>query len=133
MIVMPIWLQLLFLLGFPIMFFVVLAAWIIDHVWLTPKESKTIKKACRKKKPLAIFASDDGYIDVKMLDFTGLEGYASTSKKKKDKWTGFFARSIEENKGNEEKEKEKEKKISQLINKLSSRKAFFRLESLLIS
>jgi len=126
MIVMPIWLQLLFLLGFPIMFFVTLAAWIIDYIWLTPKEAKIVKKAARKKLPLVVLGGDDGYADLDVLQKRGKAGYGSTSKKPKDAWTGFYARSVEEEREPTNEEKEKEKAIVRLINKLSSRKLFLR-------
>jgi len=99
---MPVWLQLLFLLGFPIMFFVTLAAWIIDHIWFTPKESKALKKAARKKKPIIPVAFDNGQIELKVCKEIGDEGYIKTD----DGWIGFLARPIAQgNPGNKNVEK----------------------------
>ena len=127
---MPVWVSLMFLVGIPFALAIVIVAWIIDHVWLTPKEAKIIKKAARKKKPLVIMGSDDGYADFEILENVGREGYASTSKKQKGKWIGFFARSIQDestdSEAMKEEEQKKEKKLGRLINKLSSRKLFLR-------
>lgn len=120
---MVVWLQLFFLIGFPVMFFVTLALWVIDHVWLTPDESKIIKKAKRKKRPLVIHVGDEGYAKFEILETLGPEGYTSTSKKSKQKWLGFFPRvpqSIEIEDG------KKEAKIAAFINKLATKKAFLK-------
>jgi len=125
---MPLWLELVFLLGFPIALILTVVAWVIDHVFLTPQEAKLIKKAARKKKPVVFLGSDDGYADLEMLAFTGKGGYAATSKEPKKRWTGFFARSVDEEQSEETKteQKDKETRIAAFINKLASRKLFLR-------
>ncbi len=89
---MPVWLQLLFLYGFPSILVIVLVAWAIDSFWLTPKESKLIKKATRKKRLVAAVGYDNGQCDLKMADHLGDEGYARMN----DGWTGFLGRNVVE-------------------------------------
>lgn len=120
---MDLWLQMFFLIGFPAMFFVTIALWAIDHIWLTPDESKIIKKAKRKKRPLVIHVGDEGYAKFEILETLGPEGYASTSKKSKQKWMGFFPRTPRSTEIEAEK---KEAKIASFINKLASKKAFLK-------
>jgi len=85
---MDLWLQLFFLIGFPTLFFVTLAVWAIDHIFLTPQESKIIKKAKRKKKPVVPVAFDDGQVEFKIVKEIGDEGYIRTE----DDWIGFLPR-----------------------------------------
>lgn len=118
---MPMWMQLMFLIGIPLALILTNLAWILNHVFLTPKECKIIKKASRKKKGAVMLGSDDGYADLESLDITGKSGYSATSKKPEDRWVGFHARSIEE-----PEETSREKRIAQYINKLASRKMFLR-------
>lgn len=87
---MPLWLQLFFLIGIPLILVAVIAAWIIDYFWLTPKEAKAVKKATRKKKPLIPVAFDNGRIEFKVAKEIGDEGYVKTE----DGWVGFLPRPI---------------------------------------
>jgi len=97
---MPAWLSLMFLVGIPFALAIVIVAWIIDHVWLTPKEAKILKKATRKKKPLIVAAFDNGQCGFKIAKEIGDEGYIKTE----DKWVGFLPRPISEgNPGEDEK------------------------------
>jgi hypothetical protein len=97
------WLQLFFLVGWPILFFIVLIAWIIDHVWLTPEESKIIKKATRKKRGLTLAGFDNRQAEFKMDKEVGEEGYRVME----DGWIGLDARPVAE--GNPEPDKELDK------------------------
>jgi len=85
---MDLWLQLFFLFGFPAMFFVTIILWAIDHIWLTPDESKAIKKAKRKKRPVVPVAYDNGQVEFKVAKEIGDEGYIRTE----DDWIGFLPR-----------------------------------------
>jgi len=111
----------------PILLFVVLpiivGAWLVWEKWLTPQESKIIRKASRQKKAIDFLASDDGYGDFTINEVVGKGGYAETSKEEKKKWTGFFARSISETEMQTDK---KEDAIANLMNKLASRKLYLR-------
>lgn len=90
---MPLWLQMFFLFGFPAAFFITIALWAIDHIWLTPQESKAIKKAKRKKKPVVPVAFDNGQVEFKVVKEIGDEGYIKTE----DGWIGFLPRPIASN------------------------------------
>ena len=94
---MDLWLELLFLVGFPLILVVTNLIWIIDHVWLTPQESKIIKRAKRKKKPVVPVAFDNGQCEFKIADEIGDEGYVKTE----DKWVGFLPRPVAGNPGEE--------------------------------
>lgn len=120
---MDLWLQLFFLIGFPTMFFLTLAIWAIDHIWLTPQEAKIIKKAKRKKKPVVIHVGDEGHAKFEILEILGPEGYASTSKDRKQKWLGFFPRIPP---SEEIEKKNTEAKIADFINKLATKKSFLK-------
>lgn len=87
---MPLWLELLFLVGFPAALVITVLLWIIDHVWLTPQESKIIKKAKRKKKPVVAVAFDNGQVEYKLAKEVGHEGYIKTD----DDWIGFLPRPV---------------------------------------
>jgi hypothetical protein len=87
---MPFWLQLFFLFGIPIICILTNAGWIIDHIWLTPKESKTIKRATRKKRPLVDVSFDTGVTEYKVVKEIGDEGYV----KCEDGWIGFLPRAV---------------------------------------
>jgi len=98
---MPAWVSLMFLVGIPFALAIVIVAWIIDHVWLTPKEAKAVKTAARKKKPLIVAAFDNGRCSFKVAKEIGDEGYIKTE----DKWVGFLPRPIAEgNPGNKDEE-----------------------------
>jgi len=73
------WLQFFFLFDF-VVYIVLIAAWIIDHFWLTPKESKALKKAARKKMPIIPVAFDNGQIELKVCKELGDEGLATLEK-----------------------------------------------------
>jgi len=83
------WLQFFFLFDF-VVYIVLIIAWIIDHFWLTPKESKALKKAARKKKPIIPVAFDNGQIELKVCKELGDEGYIKTD----DGWIGFLPRPV---------------------------------------
>jgi hypothetical protein len=70
------------------------AIWFVWEHWLTPLESKDIRRAARKKRPLVLLGGDDGYADVKDAPFSGPEGILQTKKKGKTKehWTGALPR-----------------------------------------
>jgi len=89
--ILPTWLQFFFLFDF-IVYIILVAAWIIDHFWLTPNESGEIKWATRKKRPLDILYYDNGQCEIKATKETSEEGYH----KLKNKWIGFNARPIVE-------------------------------------
>ena len=84
---------LIFFIGIPFAFILTIIVWFVDHVWLTPQESKIIKKATRKKKPVVPVASDVGQIELKIVEEIGDEGYIRT----KDDWVGFLPRPITSN------------------------------------
>jgi len=112
------------LYGFPILLLVcigIIAAWYIWEHWMTPQESKTIRKATRKKRPIAIHVGDEGFAKIEVLDFIGKEGFASTKKDSTDKnqFSGFFARSSPE-----EPTSDAKSKIASFINKLASKKVY---------
>jgi len=90
---MDLWLQLFFLIGFPTLFVLTLVVWAIDHIFLTPQESKIIKKAKRKKKPVVPVAFDNGQVEFKVVKEIGDEGYIKTE----DGWIGFLPRPITSN------------------------------------
>jgi len=90
---MPLWLQYLFLFGFPTFWAITLIVWFIDHAFLTPKESKVLKKAKRKKKPIVPVAFDNGQIEFKVAKEIGDEGYVKTE----DNWIGFLPRPVSSN------------------------------------
>ena len=111
------------LYGFPITLLAIagiISAWIIWEKWMTPQESKTIRKATRKKRPIAIHVGDEGFAKIEILDFIGKEGFASTKKDStdKDQFLGFFARSPSE------EPSDKKGKIAAFINKLASKKVY---------
>jgi len=85
---MPFWLQMFILFGIPIICIITNAGWIIDYIWLTPKESKTIKRATRKKRPLIDVSFDTGITEYKIAKEIGDEGYV----KAEDGWIGFLPR-----------------------------------------
>jgi len=87
---MPMWLELVFLLGFPVAFILTIIIWAVDYIWFTPKESKIIKKATRKKKPLLDIGFDNGQTEYKIAKKIGDEGYIETE----DGWIGFLPRPI---------------------------------------
>lgn len=76
----------------------ILAAWGIQEFWFTPLESKTIRKAMRKKKNLMILEADDGRLMFRIGDKLYPEGIVETATNKKTKrfWTGLIARNVEQ-------------------------------------
>lgn len=55
-------------------------AWLVWEKWLTPKDSKEIRTASRKKRPLEFIAGDDGYLDIVFAKSGIAEGVLETSK-----------------------------------------------------
>ena len=66
---------------------------VYEH-WLTPLESKNIRSASRKKRPLLILGGDDGYADLKDAPFSGPEGIVQTKKigRTQEHYTGALPR-----------------------------------------
>lgn len=122
--------------GFPIIltsFFGVIIAWIIWEFWVTPKESKQIRDAKRKKTPLAILATDEGYIEILPLPIRGSEGYFGSDKKQKKRWIGFTPKEpsilselMEHDEDKNKEETEKTSKLRVLISELVNKKSYFR-------
>lgn len=69
-------------------------AWFIYEYWLTPSESKDMRRASRKKRPLVALAGDDGYMDIKDAPISGSEGWLQTKEKgtTKEHYTGCLPR-----------------------------------------
>ncbi len=84
------------------MLVIVLIIWGVDSFVLTPKESKIIKKAARKKRPVIAAAFDNRQCELKVAKELGDEGYIRTE----DGWMGFLGRGIAE--GNPKPDKETE-------------------------
>lgn len=55
-------------------------AWLIFEKWITPSDSKRIRTAARKKRPLEFIAGDDGYLDIMDAAQGIAEGVLETSK-----------------------------------------------------
>lgn len=116
----------------------ILAAWSIQEFWLTPLESKTIRKAARKKKGLQILETDDGRLLFRIAEKMFPEGITETKKDKKTKsfWTGLLGRNVEapklqhpptdnlnaEQKAEIEKALKQQKQIFDLLSEQSSKK-----------
>lgn len=80
-------------IGLGIALALVTGAWAIRE-YRTPPESKQIRKASNKKKPLLILAGDDGLIQTEIIDKRGPEGVSHTEKhgKLKEHFVGFYPR-----------------------------------------
>lgn len=72
----------------------VAAAWFIYEHWFTPLESKDMRRASRKKRPLLMLAGDDGYADIKDAPFSGAEGILKSKNegRTKEHYTGALPR-----------------------------------------
>lgn len=115
----PIWIYMC-VYGFIALLFTTIglvAGWVIWEKWVTPQESKIIRKAKRKKKPLVIHVGDEGFAKFEVLDEIGKEGYAQTTEKKdKEPFIGFLPRTPPEEKV--------KNKVATFINKLAEKKAY---------
>jgi hypothetical protein len=84
-------------LGFPILIVAIVAlgvAWGIWEFWVTPKESKELRTAKRRKQPVALSFDDSHRVFFQRLVRVGASGAASTHKRYSDRkaWIGFFSR-----------------------------------------
>jgi len=69
-------------------------SWFVYEHWLTPMESKALRTATRKKRPLMVLAGDDGYADIVDAPFSGPEGILQSKKKGRtsEHYTGALPR-----------------------------------------
>lgn len=69
-------------------------AWFVYEKWFTPNESKNMRRAFRRKRPLVFLAGDDGYADFVDAPFSGSEGILQTSKqgRTQEHYTGALPR-----------------------------------------
>lgn len=69
-------------------------SWFVWEHWLTPAESKHIRRASRKKRPLIVLGGDDGYADINDAAFSGPEGILQTKKvgRTQEHYTGALPR-----------------------------------------
>jgi len=68
--------------------------WFVWEHWFTPSESKTLRNAARKKRPLMVLGGDDGYADIVDAAYSGSEGILATKGRgrTKEHYTGALPR-----------------------------------------
>lgn len=100
--------------------------------FFTPKECNEIRKAARKKKPMALLANDEGLADLLHAPVAGPEGALETkgTGRTKEHYTGFLPRPLEISKEDLEvadgKDKDKTFKVASYIAKLATKPLFLR-------
>lgn len=69
-------------------------AWLVFEKWFTPAESKYLRRAFRRKRPLIFLGGDDGYADFVDAPFSGSEGILQTRKegRTQEHYTGALPR-----------------------------------------
>lgn len=108
------------------------ACWFIYEHFFTPLESKALRRATRKKRPLMILGGDDGYADIHDAPFSGPEGILQTKKKGKtqEHYTGALPRPREFDESEIEVEDGKDIKktvaVANYISMLANRRLLFR-------
>lgn len=111
----------------------VVIAWVVWEKWFTPWDSKAIRTAARKKRPLEFVAGDDGYLDLIDAEKGIAEGVLETSKiapLNKLTHIGALPRPIEFTKDQIEvdagKDADKTVKMANFVSRMASRRLTLR-------